>query len=310
MRKLRLKSDTKRLKFFLNDGIWKINHEELTKAKRRTVKYLKVMLITIRTFSAEKIGFQAVALSFFCTMSAVPIIAVAFAVTGGFGLADKLKEMLYQNFSNSQETIDMVLGFADNIINTAQSSTMGLLSALLFLWVIIWMMMSVERVFNNVWMVHQSRNIFKRLSIYVAMLILAPFILMIFLSGSFIFDKVLDFVGLNVESFSAFKTLLTWILSGAVAILTFSAMYKFIPNAEVDYSNALRAAMFSGFAFTVVQYLYNETQVFVSRLDAVYGAFAAIPLYMVWLNIGWNIILIGAELSYAFQHVDSYNIED
>lgn len=310
MRKLRLKSDTKRLKFFLNDGIWKINHEELTKAKRRAVKYLKVMLITIRTFSTEKIGFQAVALSFFCTMSAVPIIAVAFAVTGGFGLADKLKEMLYQNFSNSQETIDMVLGFADNIINTAQSSTMGLLSALLFLWVIIWMMMSVERVFNNVWMVHQSRNIFKRLSIYVAMLILAPFILMIFLSGSFIFDKVLDFVGLNVESFSAFKTLLTWILSGAVAILTFSAMYKFIPNAEVDYSNALRAAMFSGFAFTVVQYLYNETQVFVSRLDAVYGAFAAIPLYMVWLNIGWNIILIGAELSYAFQHVDSYNIED
>ncbi len=307
---MKLKSDTKRLKFFLNDGIWKINHEELTKAKRRAVKYLKVMLITIRTFSAEKIGFQAVALSFFCTMSAVPIIAVAFAVTGGFGLADKLKEMLYQNFSNSQETIDMVLGFADNIINTAQSSTMGLLSAMLFLWVIIWMMMSVERVFNNVWMVHQSRNIFKRLSIYVAMLILAPFILMIFLSGSFIFDKVLDFVGLNVESFSAFKTLLTWILSGAVAILTFSAMYKFIPNAEVDYSNALRAAMFSGFAFTVVQYLYNETQVFVSRLDAVYGAFAAIPLYMVWLNIGWNIILIGAELSYAFQHVDSYNIED
>lgn len=310
MRKMKLKSDTKRLKFFLNDGIWQINHEELTKAKRRAVKYLKVMLITIRTFSTEKIGFQAVALSFFCTMSAVPIIAVAFAVTGGFGLADKLKEMLYQNFSNSQETIDMVLGFADNIINTAQSSTMGLLSALLFLWVIIWMMMSVERVFNNVWMVHQSRNIFKRLSIYVAMLILAPFILMIFLSGSFIFDKVLDFVGLNVESFSAFKTLLTWILSGAVAILTFSAMYKFIPNAEVDYSNALRAAMFSGFAFTVVQYLYNETQVFVSRLDAVYGAFAAIPLYMVWLNIGWNIILIGAELSYAFQHVDSYNIED
>ena len=310
MRKIKLKSDTKRLKFFLNDGIWKINHEELTKAKRRAVKYLKVMLITIRTFSTEKIGFQAVALSFFCTMSAVPIIAVAFAVTGGFGLADKLKEMLYQNFSNSQETIDMVLGFADNIINTAQSSTMGLLSALLFLWVIIWMMMSVERVFNNVWMVHQSRNIFKRLSIYVAMLILAPFILMIFLSGPSICDKVFDFVGLNVESLSAFKSLLTWILSGAVAILTFSAMYKFIPNAEVDYSNALRAAMFSGFAFTVVQYLYNETQVFVSRLDAVYGAFAAIPLYMVWLNIGWNIILIGAELSYAFQHVDSYNIED
>jgi len=94
-----------------------------------------------------------------------------------------------------------------------------------------------------------------------------------------------------------------------VAILTFSAMYKFIPNAKVDYSNALRAAVLSGAAFTVVQYLYLETQVFVTRLNAIYGAFAAVPLFMVWINMGWFIILIGAELSYAFQHVDNYNIE-
>lgn len=132
---------------------------------------------------------------------------------------------------------------------------------------------------------------------------------MVFFAGSFVYSNALEYLGLDMEALSAFKTLLTWVLFAAVAILTFSAMYKFIPNAKVDYSNALRAAVLSGAAFTVVQYLYLETQVFVTRLNAIYGAFAAVPLFMVWINMGWFIILIGAELSYAFQHVDNYNIE-
>jgi membrane protein len=284
--------------------------EELSKARARFVKYVKVMMITIKTFSSEKIGFQAVALSFFSTMSVVPFVAVAFAITDGFGLADKLAGFLYDFFDNSQQTIDMVLGFAQNIINTAQSGAVGLVSALLFLWIVIWMMMSVERVFNNVWKVQKSRNIIRRLSVILAMIFVSPFIVMVFFGGSFVYSHALGYLGLDVESFSVFKTILTWAMFGLMATLTFSAMYKFIPNAPVDYSNALRAAVYSGVAFTIMQYLYLETQVFVTRLNGIYGAFAAVPLFMIWINIGWFIILIGAELSYAFQHVESYNIED
>ena len=145
-----IKKKANNLKAFIKEGVWDIDLDELSKARARFVKYLKVLLITIKTFSAEKIGFQAVALSFFCTMSAVPFIAIAFAVTGGLGLAEKLKELLYTYFSNSQETIDIILTFADNIIATSQSGTMGLISFLLFVWVVIWMMFSVERVFNKV----------------------------------------------------------------------------------------------------------------------------------------------------------------
>ena len=72
----------------------------------------------------------------------------------------------------------------------------------------------------------------------------------------------------------------------------------------------LAAAAVSSLAFTAVQYLYLETQMFVSRMNAVYGVFAAIPLFMVWLNIGWFIILLGSELSYVFQNVDNYPLED
>ena len=284
--------------------------EELSKARARFIKYMKVMMITIKTFSSEKIGFQAVALSFFSTMSVVPFVAVVFAVTGGLGLADKLTEFLYEYFNNSQQIIDTILGFAQNIINPAQSSAMGLVSALLFVWIVIWMMMSVEKVFNNVWRVQKSRKLLKRLPVTLAMLLVSPFIVLVFFGGSVVYSHALNYLGLDVESFTIFKTVLGWILFGAVATLTFSAMYKFIPNASVDYSNALRAAIFSGIAFTIMQYVYLETQVMVTRLNGIYGAFAAVPLFMIWINVGWFIILIGAELSYAFQHVDNYNIED
>lgn len=306
----RIVRKTYKLKNFFNEDIWKLELEELSKARARFVKYMKVLLITIKTFSAEKIGFQAVALSFFSTMSVVPFIAIVFAVTGGLGLADKLKEFLYAYFNNSQQVIDTVLGFAQNIIDTAQSSALGLVSALMFMFIVIWMMLNVERVFNNVWRVQKSRNILKRLSIIVAMLLVAPFVVLVFFGGTIVYSHALSYLGLDVEGFGVFKSILTWALFAVIATLTFSAMYKFIPNAEVKYKEALRAAVVSGIAFSVMQYTYLETQVFVTRLSSIFGAFAAVPLFMVWINIGWFIILIGAELSYAFQHVDSYNIED
>ena len=306
----RLFHKTKRLRDFIKEDIWDVEMEELSRAKARFVKYMKVLLITIKTFSGEKIGFQAVALSFFSTMSVVPFIAIVFAVTGGLGLADKLTEFLYSYFNNSQQAIDMVLGFAQNIIDTAQSSAMGLVSALMFVYIVVWMMLNVERVFNNVWRVQTSRNLLKRLSIIIPMLLVAPFVVLVFFGGSILYSHALSSLGLDVEEFTFFKNILTWVLFGIVAALTFSAMYKFIPNASVKYSEALRAAFITAIPFTLVQYTYLETQVFVTRLNSIFGAFAAVPLFMVWINIGWFIILIGAELSYAFQNVDSYNIED
>ena len=306
----RIAKKTSKLKSFLRDDIWELELEELSKARARFIKYMKVLIITIKTFSAEKIGFQAVALSFFSTMSVVPFIAIVFAVTGGLGLADKLETLLYSYFENSQQTIEFILQAASNIIETSLGGGMGLVSGLLFVWIVVWMMLSVERVFNNVWKVRKSRNIFKRISYILAMLIIAPFVMMAFFSGNILYSHLLEFIGLDPETLGIFKTLLSWTLFAVIVTFTFSAMYKFIPNAYVRYGNALRAALPAAIAFTLVNYLYLETQVFVTRLNAIYGVFAAIPLFMVWINVGWYIILIGSELSYAFQHVDNYNIDN
>lgn len=306
---MKIKEKIHRLKNYLSDGIWNENFDELSRMRKRFVKDLRVITLTVKTFSTQKIGFQAVALSFFCTMAVVPFIAIAFIITGGLGLEDTLKGILASNFSN-QQAIDTLFGFAENVIHTAQSSPVGLVSALLFAWLVVWMMMCVESVFNNVWKVNKSRNLLKRFSFYLLIIVLSPFVILLFFAGSIIYSNIIDILLPNQVQFSeSIRSFLGWLVFAAVSILTFSAMYKLIPNHIVRYKNALKAAIFSGPLFTLLQYLFLETQIFVTRLNSIYGAVAAIPLFMFWLNFGWFIILLGAELSYAFQNVNNYNID-
>lgn len=304
------KGKTQKLKSFFSEEIWDLELEELSKAKARFIKYVKVAIITAKTYAQQKIGPQAVALSYLSVMALVPFLAIVFAITGGLGVDGLLKEFMYDNFSSNQGAIDTVLSFSQNIIDTARSGWMGFFNAFLFLWIIYRLMAGVESAFNNVWKVNGNRSLVRRLSYYLLILILSPFVILVLFSGSFVYTNLLDYMGLNIEEFSFIKKVLSWVLFIAVAALTFSAMYKFIPKYDVEYGVAFRAAVFAAVAFTGMQFLYLETQLLVSRLNGVYGTFAAIPLFMVWLNISWNIILMGAELSYAFQHVDTYNLED
>ena len=306
----RLKGKTKKLKSFFSEEIWELELEELSKAKARFIKYVKVAIITAKTYAQQKIGPQAVALSYLSVMALVPFLAIVFAITGGLGVDGLLKEFMYSNFSTNQGVIDTVLSFSQNIIDTARSGWMGFLNALLFLWIIYRLMAGVESAFNNVWKVNDNRSLVRRLSYYLLILILSPFVILVLFSGSFVYTNLLEYMGLNIEEFTFIKKLLSWLLFVAVAALTFSAMYKFIPKYKVEYGVAFRASVFAAIAFTGMQFLYLETQLLVTRLNGVYGTFAAIPLFMVWLNISWNIILMGAELSYAFQHVDNYNLDD
>ena len=270
----RLKHLTNNLKRFFSEDIWAMEMEELSKAKARFVKYVKVLIITIKTFTQQKVGPRATALSYLSMMAIVPFMAIVFGITGGLGLGERLKEFMYANISGNEKLIDTILSFAQNIIDTAQSGWMGFLSALLFIWIVFRLMMNVESAFNNVWKVDQNRSIVRRFSFYLAILLLAPFVIFVMFAGSFIYSNALEYVGLNLEGFTLIKKFISWCL------------------------------------FVVVQFFYLETQLLVNRLNGIYGTFAAVPLFMIWLNISWNIILIGAEVSYAFQHVDSYNIED
>lgn len=298
------KSLARRARIFINHDIWHMDLSGLGKVKKNIVRDIKVVLMTLDTFADRAIGFQSVALSYFCAMAFVPFISVAFAVTGGFGLGDKLKDLL-MSLDVGKDLIETLLDASDKIIFSATSGLFGLISALAFFWLIIWMMMRVEKVFNNVWNVKDTgRSFFKSFGIDLVIMILAPFVVLILYSGTIVYSHILDLFPKWIGISDEIASFVGWVITCAVTVLIFSAMYKFIPAAKVQYRYALKSAIIAGIAFTVLQYLYLETQVMVMRQNAVYGTIAAIPLFMVWLRFGWLIILYGAQFSCSFQTVE------
>ena len=292
---------------FLTHDMWYLNVEDLSRWKARAVKDIKVVFLMLKVFSDQKIGFQVTALAYQSMMSLVPFIAIGLYLTNGVGIADQFHAFLNANISN-QKLIEDLVAASDKIIATAESGLFGFISMASFLWILIWLMITVRRVFNNVWKVTESRRFFHVLGVGLGVLILSPFVIVLFFSGSVVYSTVLDYIVPSALPFSAhLKSFLSWALFAGASVLILTVMYKYIPAARVRTRPAFKAALIAGIGFTAVQYLYLETQVMVAKQSAIYGFLAALPLFMIWLNLGWTIVLYGAELSYSFQNVNHLN---
>ena len=304
-----------RLKDLFTDRIWSIDTGKVSvvsKSYARLVTFVKLIRITVNTFAENRMGFQCVALSYFVTLALIPLLAFTFAVTGGMGLGNYLDTLLGY-FSSFVDTgmLNMVEEKADNLINIAKSGWVGVIAGLSFLWTILWMMFQVERVFNNVWGIRKiPRKIYKRFGYYLLVLLLTPFLVVLFGAGIVLYSNFTKFLGLDLSQLRFLPKLLGYLVFYLVATLTLSAMYKFIPATEVKYKHAIKAAVVAALVFVVFQYLYLETQVFVARLNTVYGVLAAIPLFLIWLNFSWQIIIYGAELTYSLQNVKNYGLPE
>lgn len=299
-----------RLVRFITHDIWLLNTDDFSRWKGILVQDLRTIVLMFKTFIDQKIGYQITALAFRSMLAVVPAIAIGFYLTDGLGLRDRFAELLYANLGD-EKIINPLLNAADTIVNTAESGLFGFISMASFLWIVLSLMVTVRLVFNNVWRVERETNFLKMIGIVIGVMILSPFVVMIFFSGSVVYSHVLDLVVPGDLFFSDhLKSFLSWALFTVAIVFILAIMYKYIPGTKVRFKYALKSASFAGLVFTVVQYLYLETQVLVNKQNAVYGVLAAIPLFMIWLNIGWSIILYGAELTYAFQNVDKHRLQN
>lgn len=294
-----------------SDALWTIDTAGCTAAYRRLVRFVKLCRITINTFFENKMGFQCVALSYFVTLAIIPFVAFLFAITGGLGISNLLSDALHQFMPTYPELIDTVMDKANNILDVVKGGGVGIISALLFFWAVLWMMFQVERVFNNVWGISRiPRKIYKRFGFYLIVLIITPFILIVFGTGIAFYTNLTNLFGIDLSDISFLPKLLFYLGFYIFCVLTLSVMYKFIPATSVRYRFALKSALLTAAFFSLFQYLYLETQMFMGRLNMAYGVIAAVPLFLIWLNFDWQIIIYGAELTYGYQNVDKYNIPE
>ena len=268
---MRCADNIRRIRDFFRDGIWDINTSDLGRVKAKVVRYIRIVILTAKNFSRQNVGQQAVALSFFTTMAFVPFLAVAFAISNYAGLGEYLRELIYDNFGHDM-IVDQILSFADNIIAASQQDIYGIISSLIFLWMVIWLLSRVEWSFNRIWKVDRNRILWKRVLAYILTMTASPFIIIVFLSVSLTITDGINTLGLEIPFLSTFSTFLIWLAFYVFMVIVLGVMYVLIPNARVRLLPALSAAAISSMAFTIVQYLYLETQMFVSRMNAVYGA--------------------------------------
>ena len=295
---------------FVTKDIWDLDLDDFGRAKTQLIKYLKVAVITIKEAGINHLGLYAFSLSFFTTMAMVPFAAVAFAVTEGFGLKTTLQGLLLEYFSDNREIVQLIIGFAENIVTISQQDAFGVISLVFFIGTVLWLILKVEKCFNVIWKAERGRSLAKRFLYYLGILIVAPLVITMFLSVTLVFTNTMNSIGFDFQYFRYAGFLIRWLAFYGIIALFFTILYKYVPNVKVKFSAAFFAALISAAVFVGWQYIYLETQLLVSRLNTVYGAFAAIPLFLMWMNVSWTIILVGAEISHAYQYEELYTSDD
>jgi membrane protein len=265
-------------------------------------------MLAVRFFTAKRVLTKASALTYSTLLAIVPILAVVFAIARGFGY-NKYIEMWFRDaFSSQPQAAEVIIGFVNSYLVHTKSGVFLGIGLLFMLYTVLMLVSNIEEAFNEIWQVKTSRSVFRTFTDYLAMFFVAP-ILIVLSSGMSIFlatvaDQMPDFMMLG----SAVRLLLD--LSPYVLMsLTFIALYIFMPNTRVKPMSALVPGICAGIAMQGLQFVYIHSQIFLSSYNAIYGSFAALPLFMLWLQISWTICLFGAELCYTNQNLDYYDYD-
>lgn len=294
---------------FLTYDIWRLDFSKPQRLSEKVAHRLQVAILTASRYTTGRIGRESVFLTYTTMLSLVPMVAIVLFISWSFGLDARLLNLIQPYLGDNKHIADMILGWATNIVDQTRSGLFGVVSFLAFGWLVIWLLLSIEDTFNHIWNVKRSRNFFKSIGIYILILILVPFVLLFFLYGTGYFTSMINELSAlgRSEVVRFFASSSYWLIFYGAAVLVFALMYKYIPHVHVKFHFCIKAAIWSALVFILLQYLYLETQMMVSRLNGVYGAFAAIPLMMIWLNYSWQIILFGVYLTYSYEHVDDFD---
>jgi membrane protein len=294
---------------FVTHDIWHLNIDVLSKRKAFWVRQLKVILITVREFNNGKVNLQASSLSFYLLMSIVPIVAIVFAVSSGFGVEYYLRELLTETFPDQQEVVNKILSLAESALKDARGSWITGVGIGILLWSSLSMFVRIEEALNSIWQAKRHRSWARRFSDYLSIMLIAPVLLILSNSITVSFRFYLDAVIEHLPFLGTIKPLMFNFLPVLLIWIIFTLIYVVMPNVKVRIVPALIAAIIAGTVFYCIEQIYIYSQVSISKYNAIYGSLAAIPLFLLCARIGWQIVLFGAELSFAYQNIDSYEDE-
>ena len=298
----------KRLIRFFQKDIWRISRDEMSPVKFLWVEVLKKLLLAIRFFTAKRVMQKAAALTYSTLLAIVPIMAVVFAIARGFGYNKYIEVWFRSAFESQPQAADIIIGFVNSYLVHTQSGVFLGVGLIFMLYTVLMLVSNVEDAFNEIWQVKKPRSIFRTFTDYLAMFFMFP-IIIVLTSGISIFMATVANSLPNFLLLGPFVRLLIDMLPYVLMAGLFIALYIFMPNTRVRPISALVPGILAGIAMQGLQIFYIHSQMFLSSYNAIYGSFAALPLFMLWVQISWTICLFGAELCYTNQNLDYYDYD-
>ncbi|MBL0713974.1 MAG: YihY family inner membrane protein [Desulfosarcina sp.] len=297
---------------FVSGDIWRARMQEMPLLKRIWMRGLRVLLLALRGFREDDCMLRASSLTFYTLLSIVPVAAMAFGIAKGFGFQHMLEEQLYQNFPGQVEIINKVVAFAQSLLESTKGGLLAGIGLVLLFWAVFKVMGNIEHSFNQIWKTKYERSLARKLSDYLAIMLLSPVLIILQSSATvFVTTQIANitrkiallgfFSPLIYSSFKLIPYFIVWVL--------FTLIYLVMPNTRVKFRSALVAGVIAGSGYQILQWVYITFQIGTARYNAIYGSFAALPLFLIWLQLSWLILLLGAEISYAIQNVGQYEFE-
>jgi membrane protein len=212
------------------------------------------------------------------------------------------------SLSTQPQVAETIIGFVNSYLVHTKSGIFLGIGLLFMLYTVLMLVSNIEEAFNEIWQVKKGRSVFRTFTDYLAMFFVAP-ILIVISSGISIY---LATVANGMSDFQMLSAAVRYLIDLAPYVLMslmFIALYIFMPNTRVKFSSVIIPGILAGIAMQGLQFVYIHSQIFLSSYNAIYGSFAALPLFMLWTQISWTICLFGAELCYTNQNLDYYDYD-
>ncbi|MBU1055471.1 MAG: YihY family inner membrane protein [Proteobacteria bacterium] len=297
---------------FIREDVWRIRIKDLNIIKRFILKGLRIIIIAAKEFVYDKCPLRASALTYYSLLSVVPVAAMAFAIAKGFRLQKLLEEQLMEKFSGQEVMVMQILEFSNNMLKNTKGGVIAGVGVVVLLWAVINVLSQIEDTFNDISGVKKSRSFGRKFSDYLSLFMFGPLLLIMSSSAMVLISTNLPQITQKIAILGIFTPLVAItikMLPYCFIWVLFTFIYIFMPNQKVPFASGLIAGIVAGTIFVVIQKFYIFFQVGVSKYNTIYGSFAALPLFLLWLQLSWFIMLFGAEISFAHQNVDAYEFE-
>lgn len=297
---------------YLNTLIWHTSLSDISKSKSFIIKQLRIIFLAGRGFMQDKVQLRASALTFYSLLSVIPIAAIGFAIAKGFGLDQDLEQIVTKELKTQPEVLNWLLAASRSAIQETKGGYIAGIGVIILFWSVMSLLDQIESSFNHIWQIRISRPWYRKFTDYLTIMLIAPVLLILSSSITvFIGIKLSDFVSQApiLDFFKPVVSFLVKLLPYLLTWITLTLLFIVIPNTKVKFAPALMAGIVVGTILQILQWIYIDLQFGITKLNAIYGSFAALPLFILFVQSSWTIVLLGAELSFANQNLARYEFE-